>query len=81
MADGCDVVPGICESVRRLQWSGDVDLNDGTLQIKYSNYRERLRIISVMRCIQSARTFFPRVISQLNEDFKFLQKGKTLSML
>jgi len=30
-ADGCDINPGLKESVKR-QWSGDVDLDDGLLQ-------------------------------------------------
>ena len=30
-SDGCDVIPGLTESVR-LEWSGDVDLGDGSLQ-------------------------------------------------
>ena len=43
--DGCDVVPGICESVT-LKWSGDIDLNTGELQASYKEYRARLRFIA-----------------------------------
>ena len=43
--DGCDVVPGICESVNMV-WSGDVDLNDGELQKAYQQYRKQLEFIS-----------------------------------
>lgn len=39
--DGCDVVPGLCESVQ-LKWSGDVDLNDGSLKDSYQQYRRKL---------------------------------------
>ena len=38
-ADGCDLVKGLKESVK-LQWSGDVDLNDGCLQKQYDEYKE-----------------------------------------
>lgn len=34
-ADGVDLVPGLGESMRR-EWSGDVDLNDGSLQEQYN---------------------------------------------
>jgi len=40
-ADGCNVNPGLKESVKR-QWSGDVDLNDGSLQ-KQRDAAKRLR--------------------------------------
>lgn len=42
--DGVDVLPGLGESVRML-WSGDVDLNDGNLQVQYDAYKEELRRI------------------------------------
>ena len=43
-ADGCDLVSGVCESTK-LEWSGDVDLNDGDLQKLYEVYRRRLAFI------------------------------------
>lgn len=43
--DGCDVVKGLGESVR-LEWSGDVDLNDGKVLALYKQYRECLDFIS-----------------------------------
>ena len=42
-ADGCDITKGLKESVK-LQWSGDVDLNDGSLQEQYDKYKKRLEI-------------------------------------
>lgn len=39
--DGVDVVKGLWESTRG-QWSGDVDLGDGQLQLLYQKYQERL---------------------------------------
>ena len=43
-ADGCDLVEGLGESTK-LDWSGDVDMNDGQLQQMYKSYRERLDFI------------------------------------
>ena len=43
-ADECDVVKGLKESVR-MKWSGDVDLNDSSLQRDYDAYQYRLEQI------------------------------------
>jgi len=40
-ADGADLLSGLGESVRG-EWSGDVDLNDGSTQQLYTNYRQQL---------------------------------------
>jgi hypothetical protein len=42
--DGVDVVPGLGESMR-MEWSGDVDLNDGALQQQYTSYMNQLKFI------------------------------------
>ena len=42
--DGCDLIEGLGESTR-LDWSGDIDMNDGELQKLYKAYRERLDLI------------------------------------
>ena len=44
-ADGCDLVEGLGESTK-LDWSGDVDKNDGKLQEMFKSYRARLDFIS-----------------------------------
>ena len=46
-ADGVDVVAGLGESLR-LQWSGDVDLNDGELSKQYQLYRSRLAFVGAL---------------------------------
>ena len=38
-------MPGLCESVQ-MQWSGDVDLNNGELQKSYQAYRSKLDFVS-----------------------------------
>ena len=40
--DATDVTEGLRESVQ-LQWSGDVDLNDGHIQHQYDMYQQRLK--------------------------------------
>ena len=42
--DGCDLVSGLTESVR-LEWEGDVDLDDGLLQESYDAYIQRLNFL------------------------------------
>ena len=46
-ADGVDVVAGLRESLR-LQWSDDVDLNDGELLKQYQLYRSRLVFVGAL---------------------------------
>lgn len=43
-ADGVDLVTGLGESMR-MDWSGDVDLNDGKLEQQYQSYIDRLHFI------------------------------------
>ena len=40
-ADGCDLL-GLKESTK-MEWSGDVDLPDGSLQIQYEKYRQHMK--------------------------------------
>ena len=43
-ADGTDIQERLRESMRN-EWSGDVDLGDGKLGIKYSKYLEYLKLV------------------------------------
>ena len=43
-ADGADLLSGLAESVKG-EWSGDVDLNDGSTQQLYKSYRKHLDIL------------------------------------
>ena len=72
-ADGCDVIPGLHESVR-LEWSGDVDLNDGTLQKTYKKYRDRLKDISSIGKSSTSQTrlVLSTLQSELTEDLQYL---------
>ena len=43
-ADGCDIVKGLNESVSG-NWNGDVDLNDGKLQLQFDKYQQKLKFV------------------------------------
>jgi hypothetical protein len=72
-ADGVDVVAGLGESVR-LEWSGDVDLNDGTLQANHEAYLQRLKFIETIG-LKGEKTFLQDITqleSGVKEDLQFL---------
>ncbi|XP_062508087.1 uncharacterized protein LOC134184419 isoform X4 [Corticium candelabrum] len=75
-ADGCDVIPGLHESVC-LEWSGDVDLNDETLQKTYKKYRDRLKDISSIGKSSTSQTrlVLSTLQSELTEDLQYLQSA------
>lgn len=73
--DGCDINKGLKESTK-LQWSGDVDLGDGSLQKQFQSYKLRLQKaekLSVSR--ESAAEDLSESLSAINEDLKFIQSG------
>lgn len=47
-ADGVDVVSGLCDG----QWSGDVDLNDGSLQKLFEEYTYWLEFIAELGLVR-----------------------------
>ena len=83
--DGCDVVPGLCESVRQ-KWSGDVDLGDGSLQDSYKSYQLKLDFVSGLglgtrREREVIRDDLDTIAKNLSSDKDFVIKGTTISML
>ena len=77
-ADGVDVVAGLGESVR-LEWSGDVDLNDGTLQANHEAYLQHLKFIETIG-LKGEKTFLQDITqleSGVKEDLQFLLSGIT----
>ena len=75
--DGCDITKGLTESIR-FEWSGDVDLNDGSLQVQYEAYRERLAYIeSISLDGEHGDTVgqLERVSSDLSVDLDFIHSG------
>ena len=73
-ADGCDIVKGLKESVK-LQWSGDVDLADGSLQKKYDDYMKHLRKAVVGKNIRNAGKELSDILDDINKDLDFIQSG------
>ena len=61
----------------QLEWSGDVDLNDGTLGQSYSKYRNRLQRIASFGVGTRADTssLLPVFTSEITEDLQFVQNG------
>ncbi len=78
-ADGCDLSKGLGESVGGV-WSGDVDLNDGSLESQYSSYCERLSFVeglglrdrSTKPCIMSDMV---KIRDEFQNDIKFVTEG------
>lgn len=76
-ADACDLNKGLKESAR-LQWSGDVDLNDGSLQKQYQNYRTRLEIaakVGLNEGKQGALSDLEVVHTEILKDLQFVTSG------
>lgn len=80
--DGCDVVPGLCESVQQ-KWSGDVDLGDGSLQDCYKSYQSKLNFVSGLglgtrRDKEVIRDDLDTIVNNLRSDKDFVIKGTTI---
>ena len=81
--DGCDLVSGLCESTK-LEWSGDIDLNDGQLQKMHENYRQYLTCLTFVSGIGLEDRWNPTLImedlstcnKQLAEDVLFIVTSK-----
>lgn len=69
--DGCDLISGLGESMR-LQWSGDVDLNTGSLQQFYQSYRSLLDFVSSLHITAE---HLKKCSSILLQEKEFLVKG------
>ena len=63
------------ESVR-LKWSGDVDLNDGSLQKDYDAYQHRLKQIEETGISESnVIDQLKMLLDSLSKDLEFLNSG------
>jgi len=71
--DGCDVVPGICESVNMV-WSGDVDLYGEKLQKAYQHYRSQLEFISGIGL--KARQIKDSIVQDLKTPYDWLVSNR-----
>ena len=77
--DGCDLIEGLGESTR-LDWSGDIDMNDGELHKLYKAYRERLDLIDGLGIRRRDLTDILRdldaCIQSVKEDICFIDSGE-----
>ena len=69
--DDCDINKGLKESTK-LQWSGDVDLGDGSLQKQFQSYKLRFQKVEKLPAVskESAGEDLSEVSSALNEDVR-----------
>ena len=76
-ADGCDIIQGLCESVRG-EWNGDVDLNDGMLKREFAAYKQRTLEISKLGLQNSTKNDLMKERNRIEEDIRFMIKGNTV---
>lgn len=69
--DACDVVSGLGESVKGV-WTGDVDLNDGKLQLLYKKYTDRKGSILALGLPDPSDR--PSVMDDLSREKKCLEE-------
>ena len=63
----------------KLQWNGDVDLNDGSLQKQYEAYRERLAFAESVGLDGEHSDVIGQLMSvssDLSDDLEFIHSGK-----
>ena len=80
MKAGCDITKGLKESTK-LEWTGDVDLNDGSLQEEYKAYRERLTFIETIgkdkRCSNEIiQVQLEKILGYIIDDLKSIHSCK-----
>ena len=74
--DGCDITKGLKESVK-LEWSSDVDLNDGYLQEQYNRYKKRLELAEKAGLEKDkAGNDLNELLQDLVKDLDFIHSGK-----
>lgn len=77
--DAVDIVSGLGESTSGV-WSGDVDLNDGTLQELYQKYKNRQKDINSLILYDDSRPYITTQFDQekqsLKCDLEFITESK-----
>ena len=82
-ADGVDVVKGLKESVKG-EWSGDVDMNDGSLSDLFREYKGQIEAASTIglrdRCTQQCiEADLMETLMSLDSDLSFIHNGNDSS--
>lgn len=75
-----DVVSGLGESLR-MEWSGDIDLNDGKLQQQYTTYKNDLLFIEGLGCTDKKKLQdgLHSLSANLIKDLEFITTSKLLN--
>ena len=74
-SDGCDVVCGLTESMK-FEWSGDVDLGDGSVQKQHADYLARIKRVNGLSLDNQDLVDELYTIQQsLKEDLRYLPGG------
>ncbi len=74
--DGVDIVRGLGESMRG-EWSGDIDLNDGSLKSMNNEHQKLLKFIDDKGIVQSCyRTELKEVDELILKDLTHITKCK-----
>lgn len=63
----------------KLRWSGDVDLNDGTLQEQYAAYRNHLAFVETVGVNgehSDAAGQLATISADISDDLTFIHSGK-----
>lgn len=77
---GCDLVSGLSE-LTRMEWMGDVDLNDGKLQTQYAAYMKRHDFLETLKvefediCRSGLKNNLKTTQEELVTDLTFLHQG------
>lgn len=74
-ADGCDVTKGLMESTT-MQWSGDVDLNDGQLQEQYRAYKKRLSFVAGIGLEGDNVDALQFIFEEVSENVEYIHSSK-----
>jgi hypothetical protein len=73
--DGCDLIKGLCQSVSGV-WSGDVDLDDGSLKKQYLDFCQRFAAVDkISMNTEDLKASLILERSQVTDDVTFLTKA------
>jgi len=76
--DGTDVVKGLWQSVGG-EWSGDVDLNDGKLQLQYAEYQATVTWIDKIGLdttdLSHIKRDLEKALTIISSDIDFISTG------
>ena len=84
-ADGCDIISGLKESVKK-EWSGDVNLNDGSVEMLRTQYLESQKFLGSVgvgqrRSREVLKCDLLKLKNDLTTQLTFLSSSKTIIII